>query len=41
MLCHYAISKIRSPGVVLTNVLGDLKSNEPIADGLTAKQVLT
>lgn len=31
---------IISPGMVLTNILRDLESDKPIADGLTARQVL-
>ena len=35
--CYF---NIISPGIVLTNILGDLESDKPIAGGLTAKQVL-
>ena len=37
LLCYF---NIISPGMVLTNILGDLESGKPIAGGLTARQVL-
>ena len=36
---HYSIL-ICSPAMVATNIAGDLESDEPIIEGLTARQVL-